>query len=222
MIEAKLIVVGGDAKRSEVNLKSLPATIGRAKEASITLPHALVSRQHCEIYEENNCLCVKDLNSLNGTYLNNQKITGSTQLLPGQLLTLGNVTFRADYSLIENGGDGPSNGQAESHIVDMASGSSRTDQSDVDTDHGVPNSGSDTDEHLFALDDETIAEEKSISLGAIADLPSSTPQASFTGGLQTDQDQTVQVDPDDVRIDFGENESRKGFRASLRIGRILP
>ena len=209
MIEAKLIVVGGDAKRSEVNLKSLPATIGRAKEASITLPHALVSRQHCEIYEENDRLCVKDLNSLNGTYLNNQKINGSATLLPGQLLTLGNVTFRADYSLIDGSGSSVSSGfkpTTASHLVEMESGASDADQSDVDTDHGVPQS--DTDRHIFAIDDETLSVDKSISLGAVADLPQVTPQASFTGELHTDQDQTIQVDPGEVRIQLSENESR--------------
>ena len=99
MIKAKLIVVGGDAKRTEVSLKQLPVTIGRAKDASITLPHSLVSRKHCELFEENNKLCVRDLNSLNGTYLNNERITESKSILPGQLLTLGNVTFRASYSI---------------------------------------------------------------------------------------------------------------------------
>ena len=100
-MNAKLVIVGGDAKSTSVSLKRLPATIGRAREATITLPHTLVSRQHCEIFEKDNQLFVKDLKSLNGTYVNNQKISDSTPLLDGQLLTLGNVTFRAVYDAIE-------------------------------------------------------------------------------------------------------------------------
>ena len=100
-MNAKLVIVGGDAKSTSVSLKRLPATIGRAREATITLPHALVSRQHCEIFENDDQLFVKDLKSLNGTYVNNQKISDSTPLLDGQLLTLGNVTFRAVYDAIE-------------------------------------------------------------------------------------------------------------------------
>lgn len=100
-MNAKLVIVGGDAKSTSVSLKRLPATIGRAREATITLPHTLVSRQHCEIFEKDDQLFVKDLKSLNGTYVNNQKISDSTPLLDGQLLTLGNVTFRAVYDAIE-------------------------------------------------------------------------------------------------------------------------
>lgn len=97
MLHAKLIVVGGDAKTQEVSLR-LPATVGRSQEATLTVPHALVSRFHCEIDDRDGVLVVKDLDSLNGTYINNLKIKGEQPLLPGELLTLGNITFRADYT----------------------------------------------------------------------------------------------------------------------------
>ena len=97
MIDAKLVVVGGDAKRTEVRLKQLPTVIGRGREANLTLPHPLVSRQHCELFERGGNLFVRDLNSTNGTFVDNQKISGEQLLEPNQLLTLGNVTFRAVY-----------------------------------------------------------------------------------------------------------------------------
>ncbi len=103
MLEAKLVVVGGEAKQTEVRLKVLPTIIGRAREATLTLPHPLVSRKHCEILEENGRLYVKDLGSLNGTYVNNERIDGQQQLAPDQLLTLGNVTFRAVYEPATSG-----------------------------------------------------------------------------------------------------------------------
>ena len=100
MLEAKLVVVGGEAKQAEVRLKKLPTIIGRAREATLTLPHPLVSRKHCEIFEENGQLYVQDLGSLNGTYVNNERIDGRQPLNPEQLLTLGNVTFRAVYQRV--------------------------------------------------------------------------------------------------------------------------
>ena len=103
MLEAKLVVVGGEAKQAEVRLKVLPTIIGRAREATLTLPHPLVSRKHCEILEENGRLYVKDLGSLNGTYVNNERIDGQQLLDPEQLLTLGNVTFRAVYEPATSG-----------------------------------------------------------------------------------------------------------------------
>jgi pSer/pThr/pTyr-binding forkhead associated (FHA) protein len=94
-MEAKLIVVGGDAKATEINLK-LPTIIGRGRGATLTLPHPLVSRQHCEIYEAEGGLFVRDLGSLNGTFIGNEPIT-EAPLPPGELLTVGAVTFRAIY-----------------------------------------------------------------------------------------------------------------------------
>ena len=99
MLKAKLIVVGGDAKAGEVNL-TLPSTIGRSREASIVLPHPLVSRLHCEFLEKEGKLYVKDLESLNGTFINNNRITGEHVIEPQQLLTIGNVTFRVCYEQV--------------------------------------------------------------------------------------------------------------------------
>lgn len=99
MLSVKLVVVGGDAKSKEVQLK-LPTIIGRGREGvSLTLPHKLVSRKHTELFENEGQLFVRDLGSLNGTYVNNQRIAESQPLKPNELLTLGNVTFRAVYDL---------------------------------------------------------------------------------------------------------------------------
>ena len=101
MLKAKLIVVGGDAKSKEVDLR-LPTVIGRGRDVSLTLPHPLVSRRHTELFEKNGYLYVKDLGSLNGTYVNNRKISSEQRLAPYELLTLGNVTFRAMYEAAED------------------------------------------------------------------------------------------------------------------------
>ena len=99
MLSVKLVVVGGDAKSKEVQLK-LPTIIGRGREGvSLTLPHKLVSRKHTELFEQEGQLFVRDLGSLNGTYVNSQRIAESQPLKPNELLTLGNVTFRAVYDV---------------------------------------------------------------------------------------------------------------------------
>ena len=58
-LDAKLVVVGGDVKTTEIKLR-LPSTIGRGKSAGIVLPHPLVSRQHCELFESGGQLMVRD------------------------------------------------------------------------------------------------------------------------------------------------------------------
>lgn len=106
-LDVKLVVVGGDVKTTELKLR-LPSTIGRGRDTSIVLPHPLVSRRHCELFEAEGRLMVRDLGSLNGTFVNNQRITESP-LPPGELLTIGTVTFRAVYDAAA----GPANGAPE-------------------------------------------------------------------------------------------------------------
>lgn len=95
-MQVKLVVVGGHDKAQEIRLK-LPTIIGRGKGCTLRLPHPLVSRQHCEIFEMEGRLVVRDLGSLNGTFVNNQRIT-EAELPHGDLLTIGSVTFRAVYA----------------------------------------------------------------------------------------------------------------------------
>ena len=112
MLNAKLMVVGGDAKQTEVQLH-LPTVIGRGREASLTLPHPLVSRRHTEIFEQDGRLMVRDLGSLNGTFVNNRRIKNDQVLEPNQLLTLGNVTFRAVYDVADlSEGESPAAAQS--------------------------------------------------------------------------------------------------------------
>jgi hypothetical protein len=95
-MEAKLLVVGGEVKTKEVRLR-LPSIIGRGRGSNIVLPHPLVSRKHCELCKVGDKILVRDLGSLNGTYVNNERIADEMMIEPGQLLTIGSVTFRVIY-----------------------------------------------------------------------------------------------------------------------------
>jgi hypothetical protein len=95
-MDAKLIVVDGKASKDEIALK-LPTIIGRGKEAGLTVAHPMVRRQHCEVYEANGLLMIRDLGSLNGTKWNDQSVK-EAPLPPGGTFTVGPLTFRAEYS----------------------------------------------------------------------------------------------------------------------------
>ena len=99
-MDVKLLVIRGDVNSREIDLK-LPAILGRGRNATVTLPHSLVSRKHCEITLEEGRLRVKDLGSLNGTFVGNQRIDVA-DLPPGELLTVGAVTFRVVYQIPTN------------------------------------------------------------------------------------------------------------------------
>ena len=72
-MEAHLLVVGGKANKSEIKLQ-LPTIIGRSRDADLTMAHPMVSRQHCELYEESGLLKIRDLGSLNGTFVDGEQI----------------------------------------------------------------------------------------------------------------------------------------------------
>lgn len=95
-MDAYLLLVGGDVRSEDIKLK-LPATIGRGKEASITIPHPLISRLHCLLDEKRGWLVVRDLGSLNGTFVNNRPLHVSQRIHPGDLLTVGAITFKVVY-----------------------------------------------------------------------------------------------------------------------------
>lgn len=100
MKRIRLEVVGGDAGSKEIPL-TLPATIGRGRESSVSLSHPLVSRKHCEIVESQGRVLVRDLESLNGTFVGSERIDEAV-LHSGDLLTVGTVTFRAIYDDINH------------------------------------------------------------------------------------------------------------------------
>jgi hypothetical protein len=91
-MEAKLIVIRGKANKNEVALK-LPSVIGRSREADLTIGHPMVSRRHCEVFETDGTLMIRDLGSLNGTLINGEKV--SEAAVPANAeVTVGPLTFR--------------------------------------------------------------------------------------------------------------------------------
>ncbi len=94
-MRVKLVIVGENAKAAEIKVR-LPTIIGRGRNAKLRLPHPLVSRKHCELYEENGQVMARDLGSLNGTFVANERIS-EAELPSGELLTIGTVTFRVVY-----------------------------------------------------------------------------------------------------------------------------
>jgi pSer/pThr/pTyr-binding forkhead associated (FHA) protein len=98
-MHAKLILIEGG--KSVVVEPQLPSVIGRGSAADLRLPDSQASRRHCELYEYEGQLAVRDLGSANGTMVNQHRIEQDTLLSTGDTLTIGKVTFRIDV------GDGP-------------------------------------------------------------------------------------------------------------------
>ena len=64
-------------------------TIGRTSENGIVLPSGAVSRQHATIYIDHGSVFVVDHQSANGVYINGERVQGTSQLNPEDLLRVG-------------------------------------------------------------------------------------------------------------------------------------
>ena len=89
---AKLVRQSRNDLPTEFVLEKLPMTLGRCDSATICLNDRWVSRLHCEIDLVDGSLIVRDLGSKHGTILNGTH-TKQAQLLPGDRLSVGMVTF---------------------------------------------------------------------------------------------------------------------------------
>jgi predicted component of type VI protein secretion system len=94
-MEAKLVVVRGKASKGAISL-NLPTVIGRSRDVDLTIAHPTVSRRHCELFEDNGVLKIRDLGSLNGTFLGKTQVKES-DLRPNDLFSVGPLTFRVLY-----------------------------------------------------------------------------------------------------------------------------
>ncbi len=128
-MEAKLVVVGGRAKRASVVLK-VPKVIGRSKEAGLTIGHPMVSRRHCEVFETDGLLMVRDLGSLNGTVVGGQRVKQSP-LPPDAEFSIGPLTFRVEYKYDGDLARLPTAIPAEPEAVAAAAPSSPAEDDDV-------------------------------------------------------------------------------------------
>ena len=71
---AVLVVTQGPAAGSRFELSDAHVTLGRHPESDIFLDDITVSRHHAEIYRDGLVQHVKDMGSLNGTYLNSRRV----------------------------------------------------------------------------------------------------------------------------------------------------
>jgi hypothetical protein len=84
-----------DGEEQETRFVVTPAglRIGRTAPADIIVAGSAVSRAHCLVEIAADQLRVSDLNSTNGTYVDNKRIEQSAMLAVGSVLRVGNVSF---------------------------------------------------------------------------------------------------------------------------------
>ncbi len=85
---AKVLLKYKEAFVKEVALDKELTTIGRKPDNDIIIDNQAVSGHHAVIKMEGNTILLEDLSSLNGTYINSQKIS-KTELFNGDIVLIG-------------------------------------------------------------------------------------------------------------------------------------
>ena len=84
----------------------LPTVVGRGRDVDVWIGHPSISRRHCQFtLDAEGALVVRDLGSMNGTYVGDERIREAV-LMPGNLVKLGGITLRVDWSLGGEAGGG--------------------------------------------------------------------------------------------------------------------
>jgi pSer/pThr/pTyr-binding forkhead associated (FHA) protein len=92
---AKLVILNQGLPGRSCELHTDRTTIGRVEDNTFQIADASVSSHHCEVHLRGGEIFIRDLNSTNGTFINDAKIAESV-LKPGQTLRLGQIELKLE------------------------------------------------------------------------------------------------------------------------------
>ncbi|WP_337173897.1 FHA domain-containing protein [Paludisphaera sp.] len=133
-------------------------SVGRHDDCVIRIRSSQVSRRHCEIFESDGRLMLRDLGSSNGTYVNGLRVLGQQPLKVGDVISIGGVALRVD----------PAGGAAPATPVPTPMG----DTSEQDVVDAVEVDEADDFEVAIVEDDED-----GFQMGDVGDLPGGSDDA---------------------------------------------
>ena len=87
---AKLVFKNGAGQIPEILLRPGANRLGRAADNDFPIEHSSISSSHCEIFQTDEAVHVRDLGSTNGTFIDRAPVSAA-RLCEGQTLRLGEV-----------------------------------------------------------------------------------------------------------------------------------
>ena len=82
----------GEGRCSLVPLGNQPITVGRSRKSTLTVDDPKMSRRHATLVRQGDTASVKDLESRNGTWVNENRV-GQQELRPGDLVRIGGTAL---------------------------------------------------------------------------------------------------------------------------------
>jgi len=92
-MQVKLKILKGPNNGKEVKIPAPKCLIGRGEGCHMRAQSDAVSRRHCVIVTSEKEIVIRDLNSRNGTIVNDVRITEETVLLHGDIVRIGPLEF---------------------------------------------------------------------------------------------------------------------------------
>jgi hypothetical protein len=89
----KLVIRSGAQAGMEFPLDRPVVRIGRGSGSDIILQDSQASRQHAEISQQGDQYYIRDLGSMNGTFVNEERLTAPRLLQPGDQVRIGNTVM---------------------------------------------------------------------------------------------------------------------------------
>lgn len=93
MMNVNLILFKTNGTKLSFSLSNAVTLIGRQRDCNVCIPSRDISRKHCEFYVHRNQLMIRDLASLNGTFLNKKRIERQARVHEGDILRIGSVVL---------------------------------------------------------------------------------------------------------------------------------
>ncbi len=91
---ASLVLIEGQPLGKKFPLMPPRICLGRGKKADLSIQDKSISQLHAEFQFRENKIFVVDLQSTNGTFVNDQKIKGPVELKEGDVVRLGTTIFK--------------------------------------------------------------------------------------------------------------------------------
>ncbi len=90
---ASIVILDEKGRKSRAFKLTGQIQIGRADACHLRLPDTYVSQFHARIYPQDESWFVEDLGSTNGTFLNERKVNGASEIRAGDRVRIGTTTM---------------------------------------------------------------------------------------------------------------------------------
>lgn len=93
-LDAALVVIYGTELGRKYDLSHRETVVGRSSKADIQIDQESISRSHAALVQQKNQVLIRDLGSTNGTFVNDEPVSGELSLRNGDLVKIGRTIFK--------------------------------------------------------------------------------------------------------------------------------